>query len=73
MMPADAAAAPFVLGMGNTVTLEEGLEPVKADLEKLGHAVRVNNSASGIHAIRVTKDGLVGGADPRREGVVIGK
>ncbi|MCC6913964.1 MAG: gamma-glutamyltransferase [Rhodospirillaceae bacterium] len=73
MSPANAAASPFVLGMGNNVILEEGLEPVKTDLEKLGHTVRVNNSASGIHAIRVTKDGLVGGADPRREGVVIGK
>ncbi|MGE4062365.1 MAG: gamma-glutamyltransferase [Rhodospirillaceae bacterium] len=73
MSPAHAAAHPFVLGMGNTVTLEEGLEPVRPALEKLGHTVRVNNAASGIHAIRVTKDGLVGGADPRREGIVIGK
>jgi gamma-glutamyltranspeptidase/glutathione hydrolase len=73
MPPAYAAAAPFVLGMGNTVTLEEGLEFVQGDLEKLGHTVRINNAASGIHAIRVTKDGLIGGADPRREGIVIGK
>ena len=73
MSPAHAAAAPFVLGMGNMVTLEDGLEPMKTDLEKLGHTVRVNNAASGIHAIRVTREGLVGGADPRREGVVIGK
>lgn len=73
MSPADAAAAPFVLGMGNMVTLEEELAPVKPALEKLGHTVRLNNAASGIHAIRITKDGLLGGADPRREGVVIGK
>lgn len=73
MSPAHAAAAPFVLGMGNMVTLEEELAPVKPALEKLGHTVRLNNAASGIHAIRITKDGLLGGADPRREGVVIGK
>ena len=35
--------------------------------------VRGGEFASGIHVIRVTKDGLVGGADPRREGVVLGK
>ena len=73
MSPASAAAAPFVLGMGNMVTLEEELAPVKPALEQLGHTVRLNNAASGIHAIRITKDGLLGGADPRREGVVIGK
>lgn len=73
MTPAQAAAAPFVLGMGNMVTLEEELGALKPDLEKLGHTVRVNNAASGIHAIRITEDGLSGGADPRREGVVIGK
>ena len=55
------------------MTLEEGLEFVKGDLEKMGHTVRINNAASGVHAIRVTKDGLIGGADPRREGIVIGK
>jgi gamma-glutamyltranspeptidase/glutathione hydrolase len=73
MSPANAAAAPFVLGMGNMVTLEEELAPVKPALEQLGHTVRLNNAASGIHAIRITKAGLLGGADPRREGVVIGK
>ena len=73
MTPAQAAAAPFVLGMGNSVTLEETLAPLKPELEKLGHTVRTDSFASGIHAIRVTKDGLVGGADPRREGVVIAR
>lgn len=73
MTPAHAVAAPFVLGMGDTVTLESTLQDVKPDLEKLGHSVRIGNYASGIHAIRISKDGLVGGADPRREGVVIAK
>ncbi len=73
LSPADAAAAPGALFSFGGVTIEEGLKPAQAALEALGHSVRVGEFASGIHAIRMTKDGLVGGADPRREGVVLGK
>ena len=73
LSPADAAAAPGALFSFGGVTIEEGLKPAQAALEKLGHTVSVGEFASGIHVIRVTKDGLVGGADPRREGVVLGK
>ncbi|MSO72653.1 MAG: gamma-glutamyltransferase [Rhodospirillaceae bacterium] len=75
LTPADAAAAPgalFSTGSG-VITIERGLEDTKPALEALGHEVRVGEFASGIHVIRVTKDGLLGGADPRREGVVLGK
>ncbi len=41
-------------------------------LEALGHKVVVRDLNSGIQAILVTPDGLVGGADPRREGTVLG-
>ncbi len=73
MTPADAAAQPGALFFGNGVMIEKELEPVKPALEALGHRISVGEYASGIHAIRVTKDGLLGGADPRREGVVLGK
>ena len=73
MSPADAAAAPGALFFGNGVLIEKDLESAKPALEALGHQVRVGAFASGIHVIRVTKDGLVGGADPRREGVVLGR
>ena len=74
MTPADAAAAPGALfGGGAGVTIEKELEAAKPALEALGHQVRIGEFASGIHVIRVTKDGLIGGADPRREGVVLGK
>ena len=73
MTPEAVAAMPGALMFGNTgVLIEEGLEPIKGDLERLGHQVRVGEYASGIHAIRITKNGLLlGGADPRREGIVV--
>ena len=73
MTPEAVAAMPGALIFGNNgVLIEDGLEPIKADLERLGHQVRVGEYASGIHAIRITPNGLLlGGADPRREGVVV--
>ena len=42
-------------------------------LEALGAEVSVLDLTSGTQAIVRTKDGWIGGADPRREGVVMGK
>ena len=39
----------------------------------MGHAVRVvTGEASGLHGIEKTPKGYIGGADPRRDGVVLG-
>ncbi|MCK5810417.1 MAG: gamma-glutamyltransferase [Cocleimonas sp.] len=46
---------------------------LKKLLEEKGHTVTVKNLNSGLHGIMVTKDGLQGGADPRRVGQVVGK
>ena len=54
--------------------LEEGrfsLQIIEA-LEAMGHEVDVRPMTSGIQAIQVTEEGYFGGADPRREGVVMG-
>ena len=40
--------------------------------EALGHETRVIEQTSGLQAIVRTKDGWIGGADPRREGTVRG-
>ena len=72
MSPADAAAAPYAVSFGRGLMVEPPLADAKAALEALGDEVRVGEFPSGIHVIRVTPKGLRGGADPRREGVVVG-
>jgi len=73
MPPQEAISAPHVLGFGRGVQLEPEMSEMKPALEKLGHSVRLGEFPSGIHGIRVTKNGLLGGADPRREGAVMGE
>jgi gamma-glutamyltranspeptidase / glutathione hydrolase len=41
-------------------------------LKARGHEVREQNMTSGLQAIERTRSGFFGGADPRREGVVMG-
>ena len=47
-------------------------ESLAPQLEALGYEVRIRDMNSGLHGIAITTDGLEGGADPRREGVVLG-
>ena len=62
------------LFIGNGVMLEEGLAKAEAGLKERGHNVRIGDYASGLHIITLAKDGtLRGGADPRREGTVVGE
>lgn len=42
-------------------------------LESMGHELSIRALTSGIQAIQVTEQGLYGGADPRREGNVMGE
>ena len=55
--------------------IESGTELERLDgaLKALGHDVRAIEMTSGLHAIRRTRDGWQGGADPRREGVARGR
>ncbi|NHC35300.1 gamma-glutamyltransferase [Scytonema millei] len=46
---------------------------LQQSLEAIGHTVQVVEQISGSHAIVRTEKGLVGGADPRREGIVAGE
>jgi gamma-glutamyltranspeptidase/glutathione hydrolase len=69
-----AIALPNIVAMRGVLTLEDktSLNAIKGRLEALGHKTNYRSLGSGLHGIRVTPDGLDGGADPRREGVAAG-
>lgn len=67
---------PHVTNLNNYTALEEGTEmaDLARALKAMGHDVRVTGLNSGLHGITVLPDGqLIGGADPRREGVALGE
>lgn len=49
------------------------IQSLKPELEKLGHHVEVIDLNSGLHGIQVKDGRLIGGADPRGEGIAVGK
>ena len=74
-MAVDAAVAqPHVVARaGVDVEDHPGARALADALSELGHTVKVRSLNSGLHAIVVDDQGrLVGGADPRREGVALG-
>jgi len=69
-----AIALPNMGNRNRHTEIEKGtaLDGIAASLRALGHLVDSTSMVSGLHGIAVTPRGLVGGADPRREGVVLG-
>lgn len=47
-------------------------DPLVQGLRERGHDVKVADQSSGLSALQRTDDGWIGGADPRREGLVMG-
>jgi len=71
----EAIELPNITNRNDHTTLEKGWvsdETVKA-LEAKGHQVKISDLNSGIHAIVIDDEVLSGGADPRREGIVLTK
>ncbi|EKY4210429.1 gamma-glutamyltransferase [Vibrio parahaemolyticus] len=66
---------PRVLNRFGTVDLEQdsAANQLQPALEKMGFKTEIRDLNSGLHAIRITENGLEGAADPRREGAAIGK
>ncbi|MDZ4735249.1 MAG: gamma-glutamyltransferase [Rhodospirillaceae bacterium] len=72
--PQQAVALPHLTNRNGATDLESetSLATIAPDLATLGHEIRLVPMSSGLHAILVTDNGLLGGADPRREGVALG-
>jgi len=72
--PQAAVDLPNVGSRNGPTELERDTSAVKLapKLQALGHDTRVMQHTSGLHAIVRTPTGWIGGADPRREGVVRG-
>jgi len=75
MTPEEAVRLPHHVNRNGPTELEKdtAAEKLLEDLEKLGHRVKVRPLNSGLHIIQQIKGGYLGGADPRREGVVLGE
>jgi len=69
-----ALSMPHAVNRFGTYDLEEGtdMEAMEVPLTELGFEVNIRGLTSGLHAIRVTPNGLEGAADPRREGIALG-
>lgn len=70
----DAIAYPHIINLNGRTDIEANAAhpDLAQELKAMGHDVKTMAMASGLHGIIITKDGLFGGADPRREGVAMG-
>ncbi len=80
--PQEAVNIPHVVNRNGSTDLEIPIEGVTGpgdvtelapELEELGYSVNVRALTSGLSVIQVDDDGLVGGADKRRDGTVSGQ
>lgn len=66
---------PHFVNRNGVTDLESGTAAasLKDSLIQMGHKIRLRELNSGLHGIVLRKNGLEGGADSRREGLVMGK
>lgn len=73
--PQQAVSLPHYGNRNGATELEagQGLEVQASTLTALGHQVKTVEMTSGLSALVRTGNGYIGGADPRREGLVLGR
>jgi gamma-glutamyltranspeptidase/glutathione hydrolase len=74
--PQRAVSMPHFCNRNGATDLESHHDAaaLKTALTDLGHEVRVRDMNSGLHMIQLLPSGeLLGGADPRREGLALGE
>ncbi|MDP3139700.1 MAG: gamma-glutamyltransferase, partial [Burkholderiaceae bacterium] len=75
LSPQQAVSLPNFAVIDGPLMLEQGRfsADVRRALQENGHTLRDTPMTSGVQALRRTPTGLLGGADPRREGLVMGE
>jgi gamma-glutamyltranspeptidase/glutathione hydrolase len=74
LSPQEAISLPNFASMNGPSLLEENRFPpfTLQALRQRGAEVREQALTSGLQALQIQADGIQGGADPRREGIVLG-
>lgn len=70
--PQAAIDRPHAVNLNGPTRVEPGAEDLAEALAGLGHEVETRDLNSGLHVIVIGPDGLIGAADKRREGLVLG-
>ena len=76
LSPQEAIALPRHINANTGTILERSpwADQVAGQLTAMGHAPRVGGGeGSGLHVIQKVQGGYLGGADPRRDGIVVGE
>lgn len=75
MSPEQAVVSPHLINRYGTYEIEPHIQysPVISGLKRLGYPIVFKSLNSGLHVIELKHNKLIGGADPRREGLAMGQ
>lgn len=70
----EAISMPHLVNRSGRYDLEAGTwaESLSNDLQALGYETKISEINSGLHGVTIGPNSLIGGADPRRDGVAVG-